>query len=75
VVSTRELPSFAISAQPNQDGKAAIPKIERVGVTLRAKADYSANLATERVQSDLSIAINAHRHRPKEWPMQAPAPN
>ena len=75
LVIARERPSSAISAQANHNGKAAISKIERVCVTLRAEANYAANLSAERVQSDLSITINAHRHRPKECPMQAAAPN
>jgi hypothetical protein len=74
-VGPRETAPFAISAQSDNNIEPAIPKIERVRVTLRAKADYAANLSAQRVQSDLSIAINAHRHRPKEWPIQAAAPN
>jgi hypothetical protein len=63
VVSTRESPPFAISAQPNNNIESVVTKTERVRVTLRAKADYSANFAAQSVESDLFIAVNSHRHR------------
>jgi hypothetical protein len=74
-MSTRKPPPFAISAQSDDNIESVVVKIERVRLTLRAKADYTANLSAERVQPDLFIAINAHRHRPTEWPMLATAPN
>ena len=63
MVSTRESPPFAISAQPNNNIESVVTKTERVRVTLRAKADYSANFAAQSVESDLFIAVNSHRHR------------
>jgi hypothetical protein len=63
VVSTRESPPFAISAQPNNNIESVVTKTERVRVTLRAKADYSANFAAQSVESDLFIAVNSHRTR------------
>jgi len=75
VVSTRESPPFAISAQSDNNIESVVAKIERMCVTLRAEPNYSADFATKRVKSDLFIAINAHPHRPTEWLMQAAAPN
>ena len=34
-----------------------------MGMTLRAKPDHAANFAAQKVESDLFVAINSHRHR------------
>jgi len=61
--NTGKSPPFAISAQPNNNIESVVTKTERVRVTLRAKADHSANFAAQSVESDLFIAVNSHRHR------------
>jgi hypothetical protein len=75
MVSPRQSPPLAISAQADKNIESVVAEIERMCVTLRAEPNYSTDFAAKGIKSNLFVAINAHPHPPTEWLKQAATPN